>query len=55
MKRVDFQAYTRPQLEVIIRSRLSGLDVFDDVAINFCASKVAAVSGDARRALEICR
>ena len=55
MKRVDFAAYNKQQLEVIISSRLTGLSVFDSAAINFCAAKVAAVSGDARRALEICR
>ena len=55
MTKVDFKAYTREQLEVIIRSRLSGLSIFDETAVNFCATKVAYVSGDARRALEICR
>jgi len=35
--------------------RLLGLDLFDKNAIEFCARKVASVSGDVRRALQICR
>jgi origin recognition complex subunit 1 len=55
MTRVDFPAYTRNQLEVIIKLRLEGLDAFDSSAVNLVAAKVAFISGDARRALEICR
>jgi len=36
-------------------SRLSGLSVFDKDAIQLVARKVASLSGDARRALDICR
>lgn len=41
----------------IIRSRLEGIpgDVVDADAVQFASRKVAAVSGDARRALDICR
>ena len=35
--------------------RLSGLSVFDKDAIQLVARKVASLSGDARRALDICR
>lgn len=41
----------------IIQSRLEGVpgDVVDADAVQFASRKVAAVSGDARRALDICR
>lgn len=41
----------------IIKSRLEGVqgDIVDPDAIQFASRKVAAVSGDARRALDICR
>ncbi|XP_025810599.1 origin of replication complex subunit 1 isoform X1 [Panicum hallii] len=45
---------TRNQSE-IITSRLKGIDAFEEQAIEFASRKVAAMSGDARRALEICR
>ncbi|KAL5984373.1 Origin recognition complex, subunit 1 [Asimina triloba] len=45
---------TRNQSE-IISSRLKGIDAFENQAIEFASRKVAAISGDARRALEICR
>ena len=53
--RVNFSPYTPGQLMRIIRSRLRDLNVFDEDAVELCARKVGAVSGDARRALEICR
>ena len=52
---MTFQPYTFRQLEQIVASRMSGLKVFDSDAIQLAARKVAAVSGDARRALDICR
>ena len=41
----------------IIQSRLEGVpgDIVDPDAVQFASRKVAAVSGDARRALDICR
>ncbi|KAJ3045302.1 Origin recognition complex, subunit 1 [Rhizophlyctis rosea] len=39
----------------IVHSRLEGVEAFESSAIEFCARKVGAVSGDARRALDICR
>ena len=47
--------YTREQLTEIVKTRLEGLDVFTADAIELCSRKVAAVSGDARRALDLCR
>ena len=42
-------------LQVIVASRLEGLEVFQSNAIQLVARKVASLSGDARRALDICR
>lgn len=39
----------------IVESRLEGIQAFRREAIEFAARKVGAVSGDARRALDICR
>ena len=55
LTRLIFQPYKYDELEEIVTLRLQELNVFDMDAIIFAARKVAAVSGDARRALEICR
>ena len=57
LTRITFPGYTHAQLMEIITSRLSNVpgDIVDADAIQFAARKVAAVSGDARRALDICR
>lgn len=57
LTRITFPGYTHDQLMTIITSRLSGVpsNLVDPDAIQFAARKVAAVSGDARRALDICR
>lgn len=55
LSRMNFQPYTHSELEEIVRLRLEELNIFDSDAITYAARKVAAVSGDARRALEICR
>lgn len=55
LRRLDFQAYTREQLRMIIGSRLTSLDAYTSDAVEYCAIKIAAVSGDIRKALEICR
>lgn len=47
--------YTFKQLEEIVLERLKGLDAFVPDAVQLVTRKVAAVSGDARRALDICR
>ncbi|CAL8469764.1 g9306 [Coccomyxa elongata] len=57
-RRVVFQPYKRDQLKRIVEDRLRGAGVchlFHENAIKYAAGKVAAVSGDARRALELCR
>jgi len=55
LTRLTFQPYSHKQLQEIVISRLSGLDCFNNDAIQLVARKVAALSGDARRALDICR
>ncbi|KAL5409267.1 hypothetical protein PMIN06_009554 [Paraphaeosphaeria minitans] len=57
LSRITFSGYTHDQLTQIIQSRLEGVpgNIVHPDAIQFAARKVAAVSGDARRALDICR
>ena len=55
LTRQVFQPYTQVQLQIIVTSRLEGLEVFQEDAIQLVARKVAGISGDARRALDICR
>ncbi|KAF8469042.1 origin recognition complex subunit 1 [Kalaharituber pfeilii] len=57
LTRITFPGYTHDQLMKIIQSRLEGVpgNIVDPDAIQFASRKVAAVSGDARRALDICR
>ena len=55
LTRLTFQPYTHKELQQIVCSRLEGLEAFDPDAVQLVARKVAAVSGDARRVLDICR
>ncbi|KAJ2355849.1 Origin recognition complex, subunit 1 [Coemansia sp. RSA 2618] len=55
LTRINFQPYAHRQLMLIVESRLSGCAAFDADAIELCARKISAVSGDARRALDVCR
>lgn len=62
LKRIQFIGYTFEQLGTIIEHRLDMLTrqgkdkvIIDRDAINFASRKVASVSGDSRRALQICR
>ncbi|KAI8538868.1 hypothetical protein RHMOL_Rhmol09G0136700 [Rhododendron molle] len=55
IQRLCFGPYNYQQLQEIISTRLKGIDAFEKQAVEFASRKVAAVSGDARRALEICR
>ncbi|KAM9255151.1 cell division control protein 6 homolog [Cariama cristata] len=55
---LHFPPYTREQLTAILQERLgqvTGDPVLDAAALQFCARKVSAVSGDARKALDVCR
>ncbi|XP_069837715.1 origin recognition complex subunit 1 [Dendropsophus ebraccatus] len=55
LTRMSFQPYTHKQLQQIITSRLNHVKAFEDDAIQLVSRKVAALSGDARRCLDICR
>ncbi|KAJ2851337.1 Origin recognition complex, subunit 1 [Coemansia brasiliensis] len=55
LTRINFQPYSHQQLMAIVQSRLEGCTAFDADAIELCARKISAVSGDARRALDVCR
>ncbi|XP_063261044.1 cell division control protein 6 homolog [Prinia subflava] len=55
---LHFPPYTKEQLTCILQERLgqvAGDPVVDSAALQFCARKVSAVSGDARKALDVCR
>ncbi|CAH2042138.1 unnamed protein product, partial [Iphiclides podalirius] len=53
LTRLTFAPYTHTQLQSIVATRLAGANVTPD-AVQLIARKVAAVSGDARRALALC-
>ncbi|CAK1584286.1 unnamed protein product [Parnassius mnemosyne] len=53
LTRLTFPPYTHTQLQCIVATRLAGANVTPD-AVQLIARKVAAVSGDARRALALC-
>ncbi|QSZ30356.1 hypothetical protein DSL72_004879 [Monilinia vaccinii-corymbosi] len=57
LTRITFPGYTHEQLQTIITSRLADVPkhLIHPDAIQFASRKVASVSGDARRALDICR
>ncbi|XP_062479238.1 origin recognition complex subunit 1 [Pezoporus occidentalis] len=55
LTRMSFQPYTYKQLQQIISSRLNNIKAFEEDAIQLVSRKVAALSGDARRCLDICR
>ncbi|KAK2918519.1 cell division control protein 6 homolog [Channa argus] len=55
---LHFPPYSRQELVAIVQDRLaqaSAEGILDASAVQFCARKVSAVSGDARKALDICR
>uniref|UniRef100_A0A3B4HBU7 Cell division cycle 6 n=1 Tax=Pundamilia nyererei TaxID=303518 RepID=A0A3B4HBU7_9CICH len=55
---LHFPPYSREELTAIVQDRLVQVNVvrlLDASAVQFCARKVSAVSGDARKALDICR
>lgn len=55
LTRLTFKPYSYKNLQEIVAARLYGLESFNNDAIQLVARKVAALSGDARRALDICR
>jgi origin recognition complex subunit 1 len=55
LKRIPYKPYSPQELTSIIESRLANVNVFEDSCIASCCNRVAATSGDVRRALELCR
>ncbi|KAK9376116.1 P-loop containing nucleoside triphosphate hydrolase protein [Lipomyces chichibuensis] len=57
LTRIQFAGYTHTQLQIIIEARLKDIpgNIVLPEAIEFASRKVASVTGDARRALDICR
>uniref|UniRef100_A0A667YXI4 Origin recognition complex subunit 1 n=1 Tax=Myripristis murdjan TaxID=586833 RepID=A0A667YXI4_9TELE len=55
LTRMSFQPYSFKQLQQIIMSRLNKVKAFEEDALQLVSRKVAALSGDARRCLDICR
>ncbi|XP_013978955.1 origin recognition complex subunit 1 isoform X1 [Salmo salar] len=55
LTRMSFQPYSFKQLQQIITSRLIMVKAFEEDAMQLVSRKVAALSGDARRCLDICR
>lgn len=55
LTRLTFSPYDHIQLMEIVKTRLKDMEGFKPAAIQLVARKVASVSGDARRALDICR
>ncbi|KAJ6145057.1 P-loop containing nucleoside triphosphate hydrolase protein [Penicillium chermesinum] len=57
LTRITFPGYKHTDLMEIIGTRLANVpgNIVDSDAVQFASRKVAAVSGDARRALDICR
>ncbi|XP_061635995.1 origin recognition complex subunit 1 isoform X2 [Phyllopteryx taeniolatus] len=55
LARMSFQPYGFKQLQQIIMSRLNKVKAFEEDALQLVSRKVAALSGDARRCLDICR
>ncbi len=55
LTKLHFEPYSKEQIETIISDRLRSLPAFGDGAVELCARKIASISGDMRRALQICR
>jgi len=57
LTRVNFEPYTMAQLVQIIESRLENVpqNIIEKDAIRLCAMRIANNTGDARKALDICR
>lgn len=56
LNRLVYPPYTREQIQRILTETVDQRQVkFQDPALRLCATKVGGVSGDVRRALELCR
>ena len=54
-ERLVYQPYNKQQIMEILKDRLKDINVFHDLALNLICMKVAALSGDMRRCLQVCR
>ncbi|KAG0614152.1 hypothetical protein M758_6G155000 [Ceratodon purpureus] len=54
---ITYPAYTKDQISAVLTQRLKDIPftVFHTAALELCARKVAAASGDMRKALHVCR
>ena len=55
LTRLVFMAYTVEQMKSILRGRLKSSGCFEDGAIEMVARKTVGISGDVRRAFQICQ
>lgn len=56
LNRLVYPPYTRDQIETILKLTLDqSVYKLSDAALRLCAAKIGAVSGDVRRATELCR
>lgn len=49
---ISYPSYKRDEILTILRNKFTD---FEGTAIEFCSRKVAAVDGDLRKAIDICR
>ena len=49
---ISYPSYKRDEIVAILKDKFTG---FERTAIEFCSRKVAAVDGDLRKAIDICR
>jgi origin recognition complex subunit 1 len=54
MKRIVFRPYNHQDIGLILNQKLKNSSLFTSDAVEYCSRKVAAVSGDIRRAIQIC-
>ena len=56
LNRLNFMPYSRDQIRTVIAQRIESADaqgIFEEAALQLCAMRVAATSGDVRKALQI--
>ena len=53
--RLTFKPYDSEQIKTIIEQRLASCPIFDKSAVSYISKKVASVSSDIRKTLNICR
>lgn len=51
---LPFKSYSKSELSTILQNTL-GQEALEPSAIEFCCRKIAALNGDLRKALDVCR